>query len=302
MDVSTTYPPEEMVYTGRGNFQATGRNFLGYFKNLCGLQPHHRVLEVGSGIGRMAIPLTQYLNSSGSYDGLEIVDVGVRWCQEEITPHYPNFRFRWADVYNQGYNPDGKYEPEQFVLPYPSNSFDFVFLTSVFTHMMRNELDNYLYEVARVMKLQGRCLITYFLHDNETADLIASGQSHYGFGAYTEHCYIANPALPEDVVGYDWSYINSLYTRFHLEVEYKYPGSWRGRPCPIEPQSCQDIVVARKVSNMDPIGTLRHLSLRKRWWWAKTWRRLFHEKPTPNHGLINQVVEEARRSEHRLAS
>jgi SAM-dependent methyltransferase len=291
-----------MVYTSRGNFEATGQQYLGYFKNQCGLLPHHRVLEVGSGIGRMAIPLTQYLSAKGSYDGLEIVDVGVRWCQEKITPHYPNFRFQWADVYNQGYNPGGKYAPEQFVFPYPSNSFDFVFLTSVFTHMMRREVENYLYEIVRVMKPQGRCLITYFLQDRETTGLVAKGKSTYPFANYGKNCYIANPALPEDVVGFDRSYVEELYPRYNLEIENVYTGEWSGRPSSLVNQCHQDMILARKTSSAGVAGALQHFGKRQYWRARKTLRRLRRGKQAIGYGLISQVVEEARQSENRKES
>lgn len=56
---------------------------------------------MGCGIGRMAIPLTEYLSEEGSYEGFDVVRRGVKWCQENITTRCPNFRFRLADVYNE---------------------------------------------------------------------------------------------------------------------------------------------------------------------------------------------------------
>lgn len=64
------------------------------------------MLDVGSGIGRMARPLTKFL-TSGSYVGIDIVPRGIEWCQRHITSRYPNFTFQHADVYNKEYNPTG---------------------------------------------------------------------------------------------------------------------------------------------------------------------------------------------------
>ena len=39
---------------------------------------------------------------------------------------------------------------------------------SVFTHMRRREVANYLSEISRVLKPNGKCYITYFLINEET--------------------------------------------------------------------------------------------------------------------------------------
>ena len=47
------------------------------------------VLDVGCGIGRMAIPLARYLNTDGKYEGFDIIPENIAWCQRAITPRYP---------------------------------------------------------------------------------------------------------------------------------------------------------------------------------------------------------------------
>src|SRR4029077_15461193 len=89
------------------DYKEVGEEFFRYFVNIGGVQPNHRVLDVGSGTGRMALPLTKYLRG-GSYEGIDIVASSVRWCQKTYTPQYPNFRFRFSDIYNKLYNSTGK--------------------------------------------------------------------------------------------------------------------------------------------------------------------------------------------------
>jgi len=48
-----------------GDFTAIGLEFLRHFIGIGGLEPNERVLDVGCGIGRMAIPLTRYLGAEG---------------------------------------------------------------------------------------------------------------------------------------------------------------------------------------------------------------------------------------------
>ena len=75
-------PPRYVNYAGFNGYLEAGQVFAGHLKNLCGLQPSHRVLDVGSGMGRMAVGLSSYL-TDGSYEGLDIVPSGVNWCQKK---------------------------------------------------------------------------------------------------------------------------------------------------------------------------------------------------------------------------
>ena len=51
-------PPRRLDFVGHSDFAATGDEFLSHFIELAGLQPHGKVLDAGSGIGRIARPLS----------------------------------------------------------------------------------------------------------------------------------------------------------------------------------------------------------------------------------------------------
>ena len=55
-----------------------GRRFLEQFVALGGLKPDHHVLDVGCGIGRMALPLTTFLSAGGEYREFDPVGKGSR--------------------------------------------------------------------------------------------------------------------------------------------------------------------------------------------------------------------------------
>ena len=85
----------------------------------------------------------------GGYDGVEIHPEAVEWCQRAITPLHPTFRFHRADLVSPAYNPHGLVPASEYRFPFPDQSFDFIFLASVFTHMLPDAVEHYLREIGR---------------------------------------------------------------------------------------------------------------------------------------------------------
>lgn len=237
-------PPRTMNFVGNGDFKEIGLEFRRLFVEHGGLKPNDRVLDVGCGIGRMAVPLTTYLSADGEYEGFDIVKMGVEWCQKNITPRYPNFHFAHADVQNKDYNPGGTVHASSYKFPYETGSFDFIFLTSVFTHMFPPDMMNYLGEISRVLKLGGTCFITFFLLNEESQGLIEQGLSTQNFVFQIDGCVTTTPGNPEAAIAFSEPYVREAFDRYGLSVTdaVRY-GSWCGRAKSL---SYQDIVVATK--------------------------------------------------------
>ena len=53
------------------------------------------------------------------------------------------FRFQQIDVSTELYNKEGRYQASEYRFPFPDDSFDFVMLGSVFTHMLPEDVANY---------------------------------------------------------------------------------------------------------------------------------------------------------------
>ncbi len=224
------------------SFRQIGDKFLGYFVEFGGLKPNHAVLEVGCGPGRMARPLTQYLDS-GSYDGFDVIPECIRWCRASIASRYMNFRFQIADIYNGSYNPDGRFTASAYRFPYANDQFDFVFLTSVFTHLLPDDMEHYLKEISRVMKPGGRCLITFFLLNAESTDLIRAGKSTIAFVLDRGRYLTVDGAPEEAAVAYDERYIAEIFERNGLRDLHIHFGNWCRRPLALD---YQDLVFATK--------------------------------------------------------
>jgi len=236
-------PPPQLHPVGSGDYRATGKEFFGYFTTLAGLTPKDRVLDIGCGTGRMALPLTQYVDG-GTYDGLDIAKPAINWCRRIYTRRYPNFRFHYIDLYSELYNRRGKQRSERLQLPFEEQTFDFVFLTSVFTHMSAAEaIRNYLSEITRVMKPGARCFATFFLITPESQQLMKSGAADFEFIS-ADGCYVADPKYVENAVGYDETLVRELYERHGLHIaEPIHYGRWCGRK---DGLSYQDILIATK--------------------------------------------------------
>jgi SAM-dependent methyltransferase len=192
----------------------------------------------------MAVPLTRYLEESAVYEGFDVVPEGIDWCKQAITSRHPNFRFQVADLFNKQYNPGGRFNASEYEFPYGDSEFDFVFLGSVFTHLLPDDMVNYTREISRVLARGGTAFITYFLLNGESRDLIADGTSTLDFRYERDGYHTIDEAVPERAVAYDEQYVSRLLGDSDLQVvEPIQYGSWAGRT---DYFSGQDIVLARK--------------------------------------------------------
>ncbi len=236
-------PPSELVRSVGGGFLNVSFEFLDYFIRLAHIKPTERILDIGCGIGRMAYSLAGYLSPSGKYEGFDVADKFVNWGSENISNVYPNFRFRKIDLYNKWYNPAGLLKSESFTFPYENNSFDFVFLCSVFTHLVPQSVSHYLEEIYRVLDTNGRCLFTAFLMNEESKWLIQQGKSSLQIiHPYQDH-FVKNVDFPEESIGYEESTLMETLKKNNFEVARIEYGRWPGRTKYL---SYQDMVILIK--------------------------------------------------------
>lgn len=248
MSDSLPVPPEELrVWVGpfadAEQFRESGETLLRTLVDLCGLSAEEHVLEVGCGCGRLAIALANRLGPADRYEGFDVALPLLDWCRANLEPVLPNFRFRLVDTVAPAHNPGGAIAASDFRFPYESEAFDLAIAASVFTHMLPDGIENYVAEVARVLKPGGRCFATLFLFDATAATAVAEGTTIFDFRYRVGPCLTFSAEHPEEGIACDEGWMLGLLEGSGLQVGQVRRGDWLAvRSYAIS----QDTIVARK--------------------------------------------------------
>ena len=191
-----------------------------------GIRPADRILDVGCGVGNLAVGLMD--GFAGSYVGLDTHAEAIAWCQANITPRDSRFGFVHADIQSGAYNRRGSQSAAQYRFPFPNADFDVVILASVFTHMLPEGVEHYLREIGRVLRPGGRCVASFFLLNDRNRGGIVDGRSFMTFAH--EHpsglCRIHDMAVPEAAVAINESFVQRAHEASGLDIQTIRRGHW----------------------------------------------------------------------------
>jgi SAM-dependent methyltransferase len=235
-------PPQLFNFVGGEEFEAIGKHYFKLMKTHGGVQPAHKILDIGCGIGRVAGNFIDFLDADGRYAGFDIVKYGPQWCHAKISRRYPAFSFRHVNVYNQEYNNKGKIAARDFVFPYQDDSFDFAFATSVFTHMLPDAVSQYLAQAHRVLGRNGILFASFFILNAESKQHKAT--CHFNFKQINERYGVMSEENPEEAIAYEEAYLEQMVKKvgFHITTPRLY-GNWSGREGLVHGQ---DIIILKK--------------------------------------------------------
>jgi SAM-dependent methyltransferase len=238
-------PARFIRFGGGGDYIVQGDGLVGGIVRQTGLCAGHTVLDIGCGIGRNATALYRRFGETIEYRGFDIVRHGVTWCREHFAPLSDRYVFDRADIYNSAYNPSGRLRAEDYVFPYPDQSADVAFATSVFTHMQPAGVARYLGEAARVLKDGGVAYFTFFILDEHARAQIASGRASFSFRHALGDCRVEKASEPDGVVAYPLAWVRATLAGAGFAEPLVLTAGWRdGRGA--DGPSFQDVVIARK--------------------------------------------------------
>ena len=220
-------PPSFMDYSG-GGFVPIGNHLVQLMMARAGLADGMVVVDIGCGIGRMAVAMSKRLREI-RYVGFDVVNYGILWCRKRFSA-LPGYRFVHADIFNTFYNPRGSEAGSSYRFPVSDSTADFVCATSVFTHMPASEVTHYLRETSRCMKRGAKAYFTAFILDQESRGQIEANLTLLTFRRERQGAYVETPDEPDLAVAYDGSAFEAMAVRSGLEVVAFYPGNWRKLP------------------------------------------------------------------------
>jgi SAM-dependent methyltransferase len=140
-------------------------------------------------------------------------------------------------VFSRYYNPAGKLRGRDYAIPFEDGRFDFVFLTSVFTHMLPEDMEHYLDEISRVMAPGATCISSFGL----TRSAIDAP-----LHPISPVCGVHDPSEPEHGVVYAEDYVRDCFAARGLRITRLWRGSHATDDPERNPDSQQDLIIAVK--------------------------------------------------------
>lgn len=131
-----------------------------------GLTKDTRILDVGCGVGRLPIGMLTTLGPASYYRGIDVSRRSIEWCRRHLTRNHQGFQFIHVDVTNPRYNPHGQSTAAAFSLPLEDGDFEIIYLYSVFSHMVAEDMSAYLREFGRILCSTGALFLTAFVEDD----------------------------------------------------------------------------------------------------------------------------------------
>jgi len=172
-----------------------------------GLTEKSSVLDFGCGTGILALGISQRIGDIRNYSGVDVNKKVIEWCAKYITKQHPAFRFYYMEGSSENHNPSGALTENTFRLPFNDKRFNIIYLYSVFSLMIKEEVVFYLNEFKRTIKKDGRVFLTAFVEENvPEISINAEGSKKEWKGPL--HC-----------VRYDKDYFEELLTNEGFAVE-----------------------------------------------------------------------------------
>jgi SAM-dependent methyltransferase len=214
------------IFTNHISYIASAKNLWIYAfqSGLCRLDS--TIVDIGCGCGRYAYYLRDFRfkaqTFTGKYIGIDVDDEMLNWCRRNFDSE--RFEFHKSTHANKTYNVVGTTN-SFYVLPSKDCSVDFVFSTSLLTHLLENELLNYFSEAYRVLKPGSFMAMYCFSIDHPPPTY---GDRHT-FKHRIGNAHVESLSVPEAAVAYEEEFLFATATKvgFRSAEVLTAPGDWQ---------------------------------------------------------------------------
>lgn len=181
----------------------SGTNFWfnAFAHQLCRLDSN--IVEIGCGYGRKPMHLKNYTLQSekftGQYLGIDIDPELLAYARKTFPA--PQFTFQLTPHQSKTYMPNGTTQQStECRIERDTDTQDFVFSTSLFTHLLEQELLNYVQESYRVLRPDGLMQMNFFCYDHLEETKVLG--SRWTFSHAMGKALVESPEYPEAAVAY----------------------------------------------------------------------------------------------------
>jgi SAM-dependent methyltransferase len=161
------------------------------------------ILDIGSGCGRWAHWLRDYnfrgRRFTGTYVGVDIDAEAIAWCEKHYDPE--RFRFHHSTHSSVSYKQEG--EASHYRVPEAEGTMDLVVSNSLLTHVLEAELETYIRESYRVLKVGGAIMHSHFNLDYPPASYGTRHTFQHAIG----NARVESMEQPEAAVAYRTDYL-----------------------------------------------------------------------------------------------
>jgi SAM-dependent methyltransferase len=207
-------------------------NSVAFFKEIASrlrISRDAAVLDLGCGCGRMAIPFIDFLRQ-GRFYGCDVWDEGIRWCNENLTSA-GNAEFFVQPAPNNYYfaDFDGS-KKNNFRLDWLADgALDASYAISVFTHLIQEDVADYLGEIARGTKVGGLGYFTFFIADKYFWSYREKTGNHLAIRESEDGCHYAYSG--QDFFGaYSMDALKKMFDVAGWDIVSFELGSWAHKP------------------------------------------------------------------------